>query len=108
MVRPVAERTGGDWWSFRWWFENRETGQITIAQFPNWPLFAIGAVHALFYDGDILMLYAELGLGLLLVRRPPTRGLLLLALGLLPVFPVTRPLLPPVSPTEEEDGLPVA
>lgn len=27
----------------RWWFENRETGQITVAQFPNWPLFAIGA-----------------------------------------------------------------
>jgi len=20
---------------FRWWFENRETGEITIAQFPN-------------------------------------------------------------------------
>ncbi len=29
--------------SFRWWFESRETGRITIAQFPNWPLFAIGA-----------------------------------------------------------------
>jgi len=29
--------------SVRWWFENRNTGQITIAQFPNWPLFAIGA-----------------------------------------------------------------
>ena len=24
--------------SARWWFENRETGEITIAQFPNWPL----------------------------------------------------------------------
>ncbi len=30
--------------SFRWWFASRETGRITIAQFPNWPLFAIGAV----------------------------------------------------------------
>ncbi len=29
--------------SLRWWFENRETGELTIAQFPNWPLFAIGA-----------------------------------------------------------------
>ena len=29
--------------SFRWWFESRETGRITLAQFPNWPLFAIGA-----------------------------------------------------------------
>ena len=27
--------------SARWWFESRETGRITIAQFPNWPLFAI-------------------------------------------------------------------
>lgn len=27
----------------RWWFENRETGEITIAQFPNWPLWCIGA-----------------------------------------------------------------
>ena len=25
--------------SFRWWFENRETGAITIAQFPNRPLW---------------------------------------------------------------------
>ena len=25
--------------SFRWWFENRETGDITIAQFPNLPLW---------------------------------------------------------------------
>ena len=29
--------------SIRWWFENRSTGEITIAQFPNWPLLAIGA-----------------------------------------------------------------
>jgi hypothetical protein len=29
---------------WRWWFENRQTGRITIAQFPNWPLFAIAAV----------------------------------------------------------------
>lgn len=27
---------------FRWWFENRETGDITVAQFPNWPLFGVG------------------------------------------------------------------
>ena len=27
--------------SFRWWFENRQTGELTIAQFPNWPLWAI-------------------------------------------------------------------
>jgi uncharacterized protein len=53
-------------------------------------LFALGAAHALLYDGDILMLYAELGLALLLVRRLPTRGLLLLAIGLMLVFPLVR------------------
>jgi len=53
-------------------------------------LFAFGAAHALLFDGDILMLYAELGLGLLLVRHLPTRGLLVLAVGLMLVFPVTR------------------
>ena len=26
---------------WRWWFENRTTGDITIAQFPNWPIWAI-------------------------------------------------------------------
>lgn len=27
--------------SVRWWFENRITGELTIAQSPNWPLVAI-------------------------------------------------------------------
>ena len=27
--------------SWRWWFEDRTTGRITIAQFPNWPLWSI-------------------------------------------------------------------
>ena len=53
-------------------------------------LFAFGAAHALLFDGDILMLYAELGLGLLLVRRLPARILLLLAVGLMLVFPLIR------------------
>ena len=53
-------------------------------------LFMFGAVHALLFDGDILMLYAELGIGLLLVRRLPARWLLVLGLGLMLVFPVTR------------------
>jgi uncharacterized protein len=51
-------------------------------------LFALGAAHALLFDGDILMLYAELGLGLLVVRRLPARVLLLLAIALVLVFPV--------------------
>ncbi len=33
--------------SIRWWFEDRETGQLTVAQFPNWPLFAIGGAAVL-------------------------------------------------------------
>jgi uncharacterized protein len=53
-------------------------------------LFALGAAHALLYDGDILMLFAELGLGLLLVRRLPTRVLVLLATALLLVFPLAH------------------
>jgi uncharacterized protein len=53
-------------------------------------LFALGAANALLFDGDILMLYAELGLGLLVVRRLPTRGLLVLAVALLLAFPLVR------------------
>ena len=53
-------------------------------------LFAIGAAHALLFDGDILMLYAELGLGLLVVHRVPTRWLLVLAVGLMFVFPLAH------------------
>jgi len=53
-------------------------------------LFAFGAVHALLFDGDILMLFAELGLGLLLLHHLPTRSLLPLAATLLLVFPLVR------------------
>ena len=53
-------------------------------------LFVLGAAHALLFDGDILMLYAELGLALLIVRGLPTRKLLLLAVGLMLVFPLAR------------------
>jgi uncharacterized protein len=53
-------------------------------------LFVIGMVHALFYDGDVLMLYAELGLLLALFRNAPPRLVLVLAVALLAVFPVGR------------------
>ena len=53
-------------------------------------LFALGAAHALLFDGDILMLYAELGLGFLVVRHLPTRALLFLAFALMLVFPLAR------------------
>lgn len=61
-------------------------------------LFALGAAHALLYDGDILMLYAELGLVLLLLGGLPMRSLLLLAVGLLFVFPVAHLASPPEPP----------
>ena len=57
-------------------------------------LFAFGAAHTLLYDGDILVLYAELGVLLLLVWRVPTRWLLVLAMALLLVFPVGHLLVP--------------
>ncbi len=53
-------------------------------------LFVIGAAHALLFDGDILMLYAELGLVLLVIRGLSTRLLLIIALGLILVFPLAR------------------
>ena len=37
----TSSAPGGGPLSWRWWFENRHTGEITIAQNPNWPLFAI-------------------------------------------------------------------
>ena len=64
-------------------------------------LFAFGTAHALLFDGDILMLYAELGLGLLLVHRLPTHVLLVLAVGLMLIFPATRLALDP-EPEEVE------
>ena len=53
-------------------------------------LFLIGAGHALFYDGDILMLYAEFGLVLMVFWRVPPRVLLGIAVALLAIFPVGR------------------
>jgi uncharacterized protein len=42
-------------------------------------LFAIGFIHHLHYRGDILTIYATLGLGLLLVYRLPDKWILTLA-----------------------------
>jgi uncharacterized protein len=62
-------------------------------------LFVIGAGHALIYDGDILMQYAELGLLLVLFRKVPPRLLLVLAIALLAVFPIGRAATSLVEPT---------
>ncbi|MBC7893709.1 MAG: DUF418 domain-containing protein, partial [Sphingobacteriaceae bacterium] len=72
-------------------------------------LFAIGFLHSLFYSGDILRIYAFLGLFLVLMRGLSSR--LVLILGLVLVF--NAPLLvgrvlsvdaPPPSPAQLEAG----
>ncbi len=40
---PKEPRIG----SFQWWFRHRETGGITVAQVPNWPIAAIAVVWVL-------------------------------------------------------------
>lgn len=63
-------------------------------------LLAIGSAHALLYDGDILRLYAELGLVLLVACRLPTAWLLTAAVGLLAVFPIAHMLEPDREPDD--------
>jgi len=63
-------------------------------------LFVIGALHGLIYDGDILMLYAELGLVLVLFRKVPPRLLLVLSVALLAVFPIGRAATSLLEPTQ--------
>ncbi len=64
-------------------------------------LLGLGSLHALLYDGDILRLYAELGLVLLFVCRLRTRWLLLIAGLLLAAFPLVHA----VTPDREPDDL---
>ena len=72
-------------------------------------LFGIGFVHSLFYSGDILRIYAVLGLVLLLMRRLPNRAILVI--GLLLVFNapmvvsrLTSLNAPPPTPAQIEAG----
>ena len=51
-------------------------------------LMLMGCLHGLLFEGDILMLYAELGLLLLLLYRLPTKWLLSLGLLLALSFPL--------------------
>jgi uncharacterized protein len=51
-------------------------------------LFVIGAFHALLFPADVLMVYAELGLLLLLFRKAGPRLLLVLAITLLAIPPL--------------------
>ena len=53
-------------------------------------LFLIGCLHALFFEGDILMLYAELSFFLLLLYRLPRKILICLAGALWLSFPISH------------------
>jgi uncharacterized protein len=63
-------------------------------------LFFIGAGHAMIYDGDILMQYAELGLLLVLFRKVPPWLLLVLSVCLLALFPIGRAATSFLEPTQ--------
>jgi uncharacterized protein len=72
LAGVMARKGGSMWFYFR---------RLTI-------LFVIGMAHALFFDGDILMEYAMLGLILIAFRNVQQRTLLVLAFVLLTAFPV--------------------
>jgi len=63
-------------------------------------LFMIGAGHAMIYDGDILMQYAQLGLLLMLFRNVPPKSLLILSVCLLALFPIGRAATSFLEPTQ--------
>ncbi len=57
-------------------------------------LLLFGCCHALFFEGDILMLYAEFGVLLLLLHRCSTRVVVVIATALLLIFPLAHYLAP--------------
>ncbi len=63
-------------------------------------LFLIGAGQVLIYAGEILMLYAELGLVLVLFRKVPPKHLLILSVCLMAVFPIGRAATSLLEPTQ--------
>jgi uncharacterized protein len=72
LAGAMSRKGGSMWFYFR---------RLTI-------LFVFGMAHALFFDGDILMEYAMLGLILIAFRKVHRRTLLVLAFVLLAAFPV--------------------
>jgi uncharacterized protein len=64
-------------------------------------LYVIGAgVQVLFPAGEVLMLYAELGLVLVLFRKVPPKLLLILSVCLLALFPIGRAATSLLEPTQ--------
>lgn len=70
--------------------ETRATGFAPVYLRRLGVLFLIGAAHALLFPGDVLMIYAELGLLLLALRNAAPRLLLVAAIALLAVYPLGR------------------
>lgn len=72
LTRVLSQKGGSLWFYFR---------RLAI-------LFIFGMAHALFFDGDILMEYAMLGLILVAFRNVQQRAVIILACALLAAFPI--------------------
>ena len=95
LARVMSQTTGFPWLYFR---------RLLI-------LFVFGMAHALFFDGDILMEYAALGLILVAFRNVRQPMLPILACVLLAAFPVGNLIHTPSDydlDIQSEDALPLA
>ena len=95
LARLMPQTMGSMWFYFR---------RLSV-------LFVFGMMHALFFDGDILMEYAALGLILVAFRNIHSRTLLVLAFVLLAAFPVGNLIHTPSDydvDIRSEDALPLA
>jgi len=95
LAGAMSQTNGSLWFYFR---------RLTI-------LFIFGMAHALFFDGDILMEYAMLGLILVTFYNVPRQTLLVLAFVLLAVFPLGNLVYEDSSDdfvTYREDSAPLA
>jgi len=95
LAKIMSQAAGSMWFYFR---------RLMI-------LFIFGMVHALFFDGDILMEYAALGLILVAFRNVRLRMLLVLACVLPAAFPVGNLIHTPNDydvDIQSEDALPLA